>query len=93
MKIKKIYEKAIEFFREHKKRYGCTAAVERMLLSKINEEELESLQKMPVVDGQTQHVPHYDIDIPYVKDIYDEEERIKREIEARKHRNRPPRRK
>ena len=93
MKISSLYANTVEFFREHKRRYGCIAAVERMLLSQVNEEIIEKEEIIPVVDKQTQYVPLYDTAIPYNKEKYEEDEKIRQEIEARKHRNRPPRRK
>ena len=41
MKIRNFYGKTIDFFREHNTRYGCIAAVEKMLLAGIDEELLE----------------------------------------------------
>lgn len=93
MKISKLYKKSINFFQEHKKRYGCIAAVERMLLSKIDEEKLASLNNMYVPNKYTRQVPVFDTAIPYVEEQYLEEQKRKEERERREHRNRPPRRK
>ena len=93
MKISKLYANTVDFFREHGKRYGCLAVVEKMLLSQVNVELLEKEKIKPVTDSQTQYIPLYDMAVPYVKEQYEAEERRREEIEERKHRNRPPRRK
>ena len=58
---------------------------------------LEKERKIPVIDSNTQHVPVYDTDILYVRDVWEKEEREKQErferAEKRRLRNRPPRRK
>lgn len=93
MKISQMFNKAISFFRKSKTRYGCIAAVERMLLSKIDEEKLESLNNMYVPNKYTRQVPVFDTAIPYVEEQYLEEQKRKEERERKEHRNRPPRRK
>ena len=93
MRINSFYANTVNFFREHKKRYGCIAVLEKMLLSKIDEEKLESLNNMSVPNKHTRHVSPYDIDILYVEEQYLEKQRIEREKEERRLRNRPPRRK
>ena len=93
MRISELYKKAVNFFSKYKTRYGCTAVVERMLLSKINEEELERLNNMAVPNEHTRQLPLYDTDIPFVAERYWEDKRIEEEKERRRMRNRPPRRK
>ena len=93
MKISQMFNKAISFFRKSKTRYGCIAVIERMLLSKIDEDKLASLNNMSVPNKHTRQVPVFDTAIPYIEEQYLEEQRIREERERREHRNRPPRRK
>ena len=56
MKINNFYANTVDFFKKHRTRYGCIATVEKMLLSSINEDRLESERIIPVIDNKTQHV-------------------------------------
>ncbi len=97
MKISKFYDKTVEFFRKHKTRYGCIAALEKMLLTGFDEEKMASERIIPYVDQKTQHVPVYDTAVPYVREMWERQERERQDRlireEMRRLRNRPPRRK